>query len=420
MAVLQPGFYYIELETTRPVEQSTLARVMAAMGFTRVVPDQMPEAVTPSTGAGAPGLGGAFTSAVQKTLATRKVSSQMFTPAARAAQKAVTAPTKAKVELASSAMIRPPPPMPRYVQPVPAVSARKKVAAAISSKPAPKQKTPGMFEGLPGGGGGGGGSGEPAPTEPTPQEPGAVPGEPEPSIDYPQIPLGPGPEGGGGTYPGGEGGGGGGGGGGGYSYPGGEGVSAPGQDYYVPTSLASLPTAATLESVLPAMWKAWRDYGNPFATTKTSGIRVAGRVKPQQAPPPPRTYRLRMLAELSQPLHTQDTDLVRWLSAVPLTIDPFASMSFELNPYQLRNGRDYELRFVSRARSAPTREATLNLLTSMGWETKRLTAIKRHMRLPGQQGANLTLWYGIGRWQKPESRIVSEDPFYFEDVAEIT
>lgn len=59
------------------------------------------------------------------------------------------------------------------------------------------------------------------------------------------------------------------------------------------------------------------------------------------------------------------------------------------------------------------------MLAEMGWRVHRLSAIKNNMRLPGRSGANLVLWFGVGDWMKPDSVVVTDDPFYFEDVLEV-
>lgn len=162
--------------------------------------------------------------------------------------------------------------------------------------------------------------------------------------------------------------------------------------------------------VLRSLWQAWKDFGTPFAGTSTSGAPCnvpIGEIG---------TFKTRMLAELRTAIRTNDTPDIRWVSIIPVFVKPFEALILQIQPYQLRTGKTYEIRFLSRARSTATREAVERMLQAMGWRVDRLTAIKRHIRLPGRAGAQLSLWYGIGTWQKPDSVIVADDPFYFEDV----
>lgn len=425
MMILEPGAYLIELESSRPIEARTLARVMASLGFSRVVPDQMPESTNRVRTGALPGRSAATAArsfVVAPATSVNRLAYASPTPAPPPAPKPVTTATTSVVQLAKapstvsttvrkpSAMIdpntKPAEMLPRYAQPQKKVVARTNVLARAPV--APKKKEPGMFDWGPGGAPPppSGPAGPSAPSEPAPETspemPGGTPGESygEPdAVDYGPIPLGPGP---------GEGGGGGGG----FRAPSGEGASYPGGeggDAYQ----ASAPTAGPLSAasqMIRVLWQTWRDTGNPFSPS-TSGVEMRALDRP--------CYVVRMLVELTRKLEAANTDTVRWISAVPVGFNVFGDMNFNLFPFQLRSGQDYELRFVSRARSAPNRNAVLDLMRSMGWEPKRLSAIKKDMRLPGRAGANLTLWYAVARWVKPQSRIVADDPFYFEDVREV-
>lgn len=420
MAVLQPGKYLIELESKRPVDEKTLGRVLGAMGFSRAVPDQMPEG--DSIGA-LPGLAAARTAVATTAPSSIRLTSAMMQPGttAPAVAQPPPAPVAPKPIAATTTAVN----RTTYAQPAPAVTATKRVANTtqqeaiwasqqlpgykppasspvarpvvtkvnplIKAPTPPKKKEPGLFDFGPGGGSPppppDPGNTAPPATETTPEDPGGTYADPgygptsDPASEAWAHNFSPGGGGGGG---------------------GGEGMTAPSGEY---VASATAPSGDK-NRLLASLWQAWRDFGTPFGGASTSG---------QEGP-----RRIRFIGELQAPIQTQDTSEIRWVSAVPLGIDPFEKLSLMVRPYQMKMGRTYELRFLSRSKSAPRRQDVEKLMKSMGWSVHRLSAIKSNMRLPGRTGANTVLWYGIADWQKPDSVVVADDPFYFEDMVEIT
>lgn len=126
--------------------------------------------------------------------------------------------------------------------------------------------------------------------------------------------------------------------------------------------------------------------------------------------------RFRFVARLEDPIQIQESEAIHWLYLQGISLDPFSDLKLEIFPHQLETQGLYEVRFLSRMRAQPTREALSAELVAMGWEPLKLSALKKNMRLPKRPGASVTMWYGLARWKGPMSYIVDEDPLYFEDV----
>ena len=207
--------------------------------------------------------------------------------------------------------------------------------------------------------------------------------------------------------------GGGGGGGGGHNFvapaPGGFQEEAPPFEEQAPTeqSASPMPSAPDPVEVVKDLWRRWREWGSPFASGPGQ-VRIAGEEDATRA---------RFVATLTRPISLNDVAGMRWLFVKRLAFSAFADLSYKLTPFPLQQGVTYEFRFLARAKSNPTRDAVKHGLAEMGFLPMKLVALKRNMRLPGRQGASLTLWYGIGQWAKADSVIIADDPFAFENVA---
>ncbi len=125
-----------------------------------------------------------------------------------------------------------------------------------------------------------------------------------------------------------------------------------------------------------------------------------------------------MLAKLDRPIALDDRPGMRWLFVKALAIPFLSDLVFQGHPHTLRHGSLYELRFLSRSKSNPTRDSIKQSLVEMGFQPVKLSAIKRNMKLPNRP-ASLTLWYGMAVWKHADSVIITDDPFFFETVKEI-
>jgi len=172
---------------------------------------------------------------------------------------------------------------------------------------------------------------------------------------------------------------------------------------------------AAVAKKLLDLWSKWKEWGSPFATgpmtkTSTSGL---GATASDDDP-----LRFRVLARLDRPIALDDRPGMRWLFVKALSVPFLSDLVFQSNPHPLRQGGFYELRFLSRAKSNPTRESVKQGLVDMGFQPVKLSAIKRNMKLPNRP-ASLTLWYGMAVWRHADSVIINDDPFFFETVKEM-
>ena len=151
---------------------------------------------------------------------------------------------------------------------------------------------------------------------------------------------------------------------------------------------------------------------------------------------------LRFVAQLGDPLETRDTSLVRWGYIRRLAIDPFATLRARhpdravnhVEPTELCPERVYEARFLlpmllirgakQRERYAreldPARAMAVEKLAEMGFETERLVAMHRDVRLPSADQTSNVLWCGLLRWTGPSSIVTEDDSFFFDDLRPVT
>lgn len=443
---LLPGSYLIELEFARPVRIPILLKVLSGMGWGEVVVDQGQE-VGPGPATGALPLAAVAVKAMAPAFAHAAV-----TKAVASAVAAPRAPSPTTVKITSPANVSPKqmpvvqtnvnlPVSHAAVSSLSTVKAQPSLASALQTqKPiqlpdgrvinAPKpgvspglQKfavTPGLAHALP-----------PAlnravaTAKPSPGLASALAPKPsfKPGLSIP---------GGGGTPAPIDGGGGGGGapaaaspsmsddgGGGGGAASSSASASDGGGDAM--DAAATNPDAASTApaddtpSAMPSiaeLWQRWKEWGSPLATGP--GQVSTGGVEGEEA------VRYRFVGQLTAPLRLQNqSGLSRWLYVHRLTIDPFDALKLQLVPYPLMQGSTYELKFFSRLRSQPTKRAVCEGLAAMGFQPLKLAALRRNMRMPGRQGASVTLWCGIGKWTGPDSLVVADDPFFFETIQEI-
>lgn len=163
-------------------------------------------------------------------------------------------------------------------------------------------------------------------------------------------------------------------------------------------------------------WTNWHAHGTPTPAAMPGGAPSVQGVE-DVVRRGGRTYPIAVLGELGQAIEIRDMPQIRWTKAIPLAMKPFEAMTFQLQPFQLRTGKMYELRFLSRVKSAPTREAVAQMLVGMGFNPLyKLLAITRHMKIPNRPGADLSVWFAIAQWSRPDSVVVTDDPFFFINV----
>lgn len=153
------------------------------------------------------------------------------------------------------------------------------------------------------------------------------------------------------------------------------------------------------------------------AGTNLSQISVGGRlIVGGAAPGPDASTSFRFVAHLGHAIDIRSLPGLRWTIIHELGFDPWGPMSFRLTPHTLEQGQLYDLRFLSRDKTAKQKADVLALLTSMGFRPATLFLSKRNMRIPGRPLTTLSEWFGVGRWDGPDSVVVSSDPFYFAEA----
>lgn len=418
--ILNPGQYFIELEFDRMVDPAILHRALTNMGFGIVVFDQSLPAASPAS------VGGAYTSSlaanklgtvasmVSASKGGASLSNSKPPPApppgtqgTSAPPKPAAAPTPAKATPSASAALT----SARTTMVVQSRYAPKVTAVAVADGGGPAAlKTSTMAKGptavgpskpyAPSASQTGPATGPASPASDTPTEPafpGEVPAEagpgpekapfvaptgPSSTTETVEDPIGPPEE----------------------SAP----LAAPSAEQ--PPITASQAEVAIRRKITD-LWTRWKEWGSPFAEGPGMGPKVSGGDEDDP-------LRFRILARLDRPIALDDRPGMRWLFVKALSFPFFSDLAFQGQPHALRQGSLYELRFLSRAKSNPTRESVKETLTAMGFSPVKLLAFKRNMKLPNRP-ASLTLWYGMGVWVKADSVIIHDDPFFFETVREI-
>jgi hypothetical protein len=167
-----------------------------------------------------------------------------------------------------------------------------------------------------------------------------------------------------------------------------------------PDPAAETPLLAAVQD----LWRRWAEWGSPFATAPMS---VSGST----------SNLVRVLARLDRPVVLSDGEAFRWVWVAPLLTNPFADLNLAFVMHLLAPGVTYELRFIARDKSAPTREAVRDMIEKMGFSVRKVHALKRNMRIPGRPATSHTVWWSVATWRGPHGPIVIDDPLFFETVA---
>ncbi len=377
MKVLAPGYYFVELEFDTQVDYGTLRGALEKMGFLQLTPDETAEATIGAIAALSPS--GTVTSALRQTTSAYRASPTTTVTAVIKQAQTLTPvgtppPTTTKPITSTSRLSTAAVPTLRD-----ALAARAEASRSAAAKAFDK-------------GGAGGAARVPAPPPPpaAPADPGYVdPGYVDPGTVQAPIPgeYAAAPGGGGEAY--------------GYGPADGGGEAPAGPPAASFSSVAQDATSRVVD-----LWRRWREWGSPFATGPT----VSGED----------LYRFRFVAQLVNPLRIFDKEGMRWLYVRKLGLNPFSDIDFSAKPHRLKRGATYEMRFLSRAKSMPSREAVKKGLTDMGFAPMKLSVMKKNMRVPSRAGTSVTLWYAIGGWERGNSRVTSADPFFFLDLSEVT
>lgn len=409
-AELEPGNYWLELEFERPVARETLLRALRNMGFEAVIVERDAAAGDASVGAvklssskPAPAPAASATSSKFKytpmsaSTKTTAVQASHFEPAPAPAPAfkmppPMSASTKTTAVQHSVPLAAPAPP--KFKMPPPLTGPVRAVASMhaptlSSPSPNPALSSPPKFK---------------MPDAPSPPSPGGGGGGSGPTPDVAPSDLGTGPQwqedtpapspGGGGASEFGP-----------MASPGGG--SAASSTGPVPLDKASASTSPAPASSVP-----WGKIalGMGVAAAALAAFAVVGGSSSTEEP-----YSFRLLARLPVPIRLQNQPGMWWKIVHKLAIDPFAEPSFHIEPHPLETDRVYDLRILSRDKTARSRADVEMLLEAMGFSPVIAQLKRRNMRVP-RRATSVSEWIGIGTWQKPLSVVTSEDPFYFADV----
>lgn len=148
------------------------------------------------------------------------------------------------------------------------------------------------------------------------------------------------------------------------------------------------------------LWRKWNEWGTPGYNSDAQ-------------------IRYRFISELKNPIQIQNTNHINWIYQHQLSLNPFEDLEERFNPYELKSKKIYDIKFLARMRSQPTRIAICETLALMGFKPIKILALKRNMRIPGRPNTSITRWFALAQWDGPASYISSEDPLYFENVKEV-
>jgi hypothetical protein len=135
---------------------------------------------------------------------------------------------------------------------------------------------------------------------------------------------------------------------------------------------------------------------------------------------PPLTHRF--LARLTKPVVAQNAPGSWWKKVQRLSLDSDQPLNFQSVPFTLDTGKTYDLRLLSRDRTAKHRGDVATLLESMGgprgsFQVDWLMLRRRDMRVP-RSTSSTSEWLAGATWTGPRSVITREEPFHFADLKE--
>ena len=137
----------------------------------------------------------------------------------------------------------------------------------------------------------------------------------------------------------------------------------------------------------------------------------------------PGTRVVRFVAHAARPVSLTSTDALRFQAIHKLAFDPSAPLQDEprgprlrTQSFGLNTGVVYDLRFLSRDKTARSKEGVVALLDAMGFAPAEVMLLARNLRVPGRPATSLSEWLGVGTWRAPASIVTSDDPFYFAEA----
>jgi hypothetical protein len=127
-------------------------------------------------------------------------------------------------------------------------------------------------------------------------------------------------------------------------------------------------------------------------------------------------YLFRVTAKLSQPIAARNLPGLWWRSIHKLALDPTESVPFHVTPQRLLRGKTFDMRLLSRDKTAAQRGDVVALLQHMGFDPVDALLVRRNLRVPGRPGTSLSEWLAVGTWIRPDSYSTADDPLLFLDA----
>lgn len=177
------------------------------------------------------------------------------------------------------------------------------------------------------------------------------------------------------------------------------------QNIVIDQSISNTPVIS-IQSPKPVidMWKKWHEWGNPLEQLDSFENPV----------------RYRVIGEISFPIQIRNTESIKWIYVHQLSFNPLEDREkFEFIPFDLEKNTTYDLLFLARMKSKPTKESICETLAILGFIPQKVIATKRNMRIPGRPNTSITRWFAVAKWDGSNSVISSEDPLFFHEVTAV-
>jgi hypothetical protein len=170
------------------------------------------------------------------------------------------------------------------------------------------------------------------------------------------------------------------------------------------------------------LWRRWLEWGSPFATTPGGGVDEQAIANVQISGEEDNTTRIRFLGHLSHRIQLLSPPGMWWTFVKKIEGIDYNNDQIQqgiIPERSLHPGSFYEFKVYVREKGAPNRTAVQNKLREMGFSPMKLALLKKNIRLPNKP-SSLAAWYGFGQWLYPHTLVTVIDPFFFEQVKEIT
>lgn len=156
----------------------------------------------------------------------------------------------------------------------------------------------------------------------------------------------------------------------------------------------------------------------PWALLGAAGVAAAALVMfAGEAESNPHAFRL--TARLSRPLAIRNVPGMWWRAVHRLAIDPSEPTPWNVEPLLLKSGSTYDMRLLSRDKTAAHRAEVSAILGRIGFDPVDSLLARRNVRAPGRPGVSLSEWIAVGTWRGPNTLTTPEDEVLFTQLREV-